>query len=90
VPAVWKEETLVFVCDRVRVERIALGIVGGQNEVVEAVQDEASPTPLLFLLPPWRGDLCLSSARAQILLAYNGVHQRELCPKDVRSVIGPR
>jgi hypothetical protein len=30
--------------DRVRVERTALGIVGGQNKVVEAVQDEASPT----------------------------------------------
>ena len=32
--------------DRVRVERTALGIVGGQNKVVEAVQDEASPTTL--------------------------------------------
>ena len=28
------------------VERTALGIVGGQNKVVEAVQDEASPTTL--------------------------------------------
>jgi hypothetical protein len=36
----------VFVRDRARVERTALGIVGGQNEVVEAVQEEASPTPL--------------------------------------------
>ena len=41
-----KEETLVFVRDRVRVERTALGIVGGQNKVVEAVQDEASSTTL--------------------------------------------
>jgi len=32
--------------DRVRVERTALGIVGGQNKVVEAVQDEASSTTL--------------------------------------------
>ena len=32
--------------DRVRVERTALGIAGGQNKVVEAVQDEASPTTL--------------------------------------------
>ena len=43
---VWKEETAVFVRGRVRVERAALGIVGGQNKVVEAVQDEASPTTL--------------------------------------------
>jgi hypothetical protein len=33
----WKEETAVFVCDRTRVERTALGIAGGQNEVAEAV-----------------------------------------------------
>jgi hypothetical protein len=46
VPVVWKEENVVFVRDRVWVERTALGIVGGQNEVVGAVQDEASPTPL--------------------------------------------
>jgi hypothetical protein len=32
--------------DRVRAERTALEIAGGQNEVVESVQDEASPTPL--------------------------------------------
>jgi hypothetical protein len=46
VSVVWKEETVVFVRDRARVERTALGIAGGQSEVVEAVQDEASPTPL--------------------------------------------
>jgi hypothetical protein len=46
VPVVWKEETVVFVRDRARVERTALGIVGGQNEVVKAVQDETSPTLL--------------------------------------------
>ena len=46
VSVVWKEETVVFVRNRVRVERTALGIVGGQNKVVEAVQDEASPTTL--------------------------------------------
>ena len=43
---VWKEETVVFVRGRVRVERTALEIAGGQSEVVEAVQDEASPTTL--------------------------------------------
>ena len=41
---VWKEETVVFVRGRVWVERNALGIAGGQNKVMEAVQDEASPT----------------------------------------------
>ena len=46
VSVVWKEETVVFVRDRVRVERTALGIAGGQNKVVEADQDEASPTTL--------------------------------------------
>jgi hypothetical protein len=46
VSVVWKEETAVFMRDRVRVERTVLGIAGGQNEVVEAIQDEASPTPL--------------------------------------------
>ena len=46
VPVVWKEETLVFVRDRVRVERTALGIAGGQNKVVVAAQDIASPTTL--------------------------------------------
>jgi hypothetical protein len=48
VPVVWKEDTVVFVRDRVWVERTALGIAGGQNKVVEAVQDEASPTALFF------------------------------------------
>ena len=55
--------------DRVRVERTALGIVGGQNEVVEAVQDEASPT-LLPGEPPKSKNLLLggglSLLRAQI------------------------
>jgi hypothetical protein len=46
VSVVWKEETAVFVRDRFRVERTALEIDGGQKEVVKAVQDEASPTPL--------------------------------------------
>jgi hypothetical protein len=46
VLVVWKEETAVFVRGRVRVERTALEIAGGLNEVVKAVQDEASPTPL--------------------------------------------
>ena len=36
----------MFVRDRVRVESTALEIAGGQNEVVKAAQDEASPTPL--------------------------------------------
>jgi hypothetical protein len=31
VSVVWKEETVVFVRDRVRVERTALRIAGGQN-----------------------------------------------------------
>jgi hypothetical protein len=42
---VWKEVSEVFLRDRVRVERAALKIAGGQNEVVEAAQDEASPNP---------------------------------------------
>jgi hypothetical protein len=46
VSVVWKEETVVFVRDRVRVERTALGIVGRQIKVVEAAQDEASQTIL--------------------------------------------
>jgi hypothetical protein len=46
VPVVWREETAVFARDRVRVERTAFEIAGGQNEIVEAAQDEASPTPL--------------------------------------------
>ena len=37
---------MVFVRGRVRVERTALEIAGGQSEVVEAVQDEANPTTL--------------------------------------------
>jgi hypothetical protein len=40
------KKNVVFARDLVRVERTALGIAGGLNEVVEAVQDEASPTPL--------------------------------------------
>ena len=35
-----------FLRYRVRVERTALGIAGGQNKVVEAAQDEARPTML--------------------------------------------
>jgi hypothetical protein len=46
VSIVRKEETVVFVCDRVRGERTALEIAGGQSGIVEAAQDEASPTPL--------------------------------------------
>ena len=46
MPVVWKEETVVFVRECARVERTALEIVGGENEDVKAVQDEASPTPL--------------------------------------------
>ena len=36
----------MFARDRARVERAALEIAGGQNEVVEAVQDRASPSTL--------------------------------------------
>jgi hypothetical protein len=46
VSVVWKEDTVVFVRDRVRVERTALGIAGGSSKVVESAQDEASPTTL--------------------------------------------
>jgi hypothetical protein len=46
VPVVWKEETVVFVRDSVRVECTALGTAGGQNKVAEAVQDEAKTTTL--------------------------------------------
>jgi hypothetical protein len=60
---IWKEETVVFVRDRVRAERTALGIAGGQNKVVEAVQDEASPTTLPGE-PQKRRTFCLEKARA--------------------------
>jgi hypothetical protein len=51
VSVVLKEVTVVFVRDRARVERTALGIAGGQSKVVEAAQDEASPTTLPGELP---------------------------------------
>ena len=66
---VWKEETVVFVRDRARVERTALGIVGGQNEVVEAVQDEASPTTLNGESPEAK-NLLLGEGRAYSGLIY--------------------
>jgi hypothetical protein len=46
VSVVWKIDNVMFARDRVRVERTALEIAGGLNEVVEAALDEASPTPL--------------------------------------------
>ena len=62
---VWKEETLVSARDRVRVERTNLEIARGQNEVVEAVQDEASPTRFRFSKSPQkRRSFCLEKARA--------------------------
>jgi hypothetical protein len=65
VSVVWKDETGVFVRNRVRVERTALEIAGGQNEVVEAVQDEASPTRFRFSKSPQkRRSFCLEKARA--------------------------
>ena len=45
-PLSGKKKLFFFVRGRVQVERTALGIAGGQSKVVEAVQDEASPTPL--------------------------------------------
>ena len=60
---VWIEETVVSVRDRVRVERAALGIAGGQNKVVEAAQDEASLTTLPGE-PPKAKNLLLGEARA--------------------------
>ena len=55
----------MLVRDRVRVERIALEIAGGQNEVVEAVQDEASPTPVCCPVSPQKRRIfCLEKARA--------------------------
>ena len=53
----------MFVRNRVWVERTALGIAGGQNKVVEAVQDEASPTTLPGESPK-RRIFCLEKARA--------------------------
>jgi hypothetical protein len=38
---VWEEEPVVFMRDHVRIEHTAFRVVGGQNKVVEAVQDEA-------------------------------------------------
>ena len=61
---VWKEDTAAFVCDRVRVKRTALEIAGGQNEVVEAAQDEASPKPRCPVSPLNRRIFCLEKARA--------------------------
>ena len=63
VPVVWKEETAVFVRDRVRVERTALEIAGGQNEVEKAIQDEASPT-LLPGEPPQAMNLLLGEGQS--------------------------
>jgi hypothetical protein len=63
VPAVWKEEAVVFVRDRARVESTALGITGGQNKVVEAVQDEASPTTLP-VEPPKAKNLLLGEGQS--------------------------
>ena len=54
--------------DRARVERTALGIAGGQNEVVEAVQDEASTTPLPGEPPKAKNHLLGESQR--LLLAH--------------------
>ena len=65
---VWKEETIVFVRDRVRVERTALGIAGGQSKAVEAVQDEASPTTLPGK-PPKAKNLLLGEGQS-LLWAY--------------------
>ena len=66
---VWKEETVVFVRDRVRVERTALGIAGGQNKVVEAVQDEASPTTLPGESPEAK-NLLLGEGQSRLLRAH--------------------
>jgi len=46
MPIVLEEETWVFMRDRVRIEHTVFRVFGGQNKVVEAVQDEASPIPL--------------------------------------------
>jgi hypothetical protein len=74
VSVVWKEDTVVFVRDRVRVERTALGIVGGQNKVVEAVRARAEKALLAcscgFLQsinPPCHG----AYARATALPAFD-------------------
>ena len=50
--------------DCVLVERTALEIAGGQNEVVEAAQDEASPKPRCPVSPLNRRIFCLEKARA--------------------------
>jgi hypothetical protein len=41
-----KEESVVFMRDRVRIEHTAFRVAGGQSNVVEAAQDEASPASL--------------------------------------------
>ena len=69
VPVVWKEETVVFVHDRARVERIALGIAKEQNEVVEAVQDEASPIPLP-VEPPKAKNLLLGEGQSLLRVHF--------------------
>ena len=46
MPIVLEVESLVFMCDRVRIVHTAFRVAGGQSKVVEAVKDEASPAPL--------------------------------------------
>jgi hypothetical protein len=87
VSVVWKEDTVVSVRDRVRVERTALGIARGQNKVVEAVQDEASPTTLpgeppkaknllLKILAPGGRGCAKNPAKRFLLVAVVGLKKR--------------
>ena len=71
--------------DRVRIEHTAFSVVGGQNKVVEAVQDEASLTPLPGE-PPKAKNLLLGEG--QCLLRAHYPEAQELGsrhPRDERA-----
>jgi hypothetical protein len=64
VPVVWKEETVVFVRDRVRVERTALEIAGGQNERSWGQSKMRRAQPRCPVSPPKRRIFCFEKVRA--------------------------
>ena len=85
ISAVRKEKTVVSVRDRFRVERTALGIAGGQNKVVEAAQDEASPTPLP-VEPPKAKNLLLGEGRSLLRAHFPRAQEPGRChPRDGRA-----
>jgi hypothetical protein len=63
VPAVLKEETVVFVRDRAWVERTALGVVGGKTRSSRWPRMMRAQ-PCCPVRPPKRSIFCLGKARA--------------------------